>query len=50
MFDAITAGLLRSAPELPGLDPNNLPAILTAHYAELASIRLKGNGEDEGQR
>ena len=42
MFDAETAKILRSAPAMPGLDPNNLPAILTRHYAELASIRLRG--------
>lgn len=47
MFDAATATLLRSAPELPGLDPDELPAILTTHYAELASIRLRGAGADE---
>lgn len=42
MFDAATASLLRSAPELPGLDPDELPAILTRHYAELASTRIRG--------
>ncbi|KCZ93529.1 DEAD/DEAH box helicase [Hyphomonas johnsonii] len=47
MFDAATASLLRSAPELPGLDPDELPAILTAHYAELASIRLRGGEAQE---
>lgn len=50
MFDAATASLLRSAPELPGLDPETLPAVLTTHYAQLASIRLRGSGgeaEDE---
>ncbi|MCG6560729.1 DEAD/DEAH box helicase [Ruegeria sp. 1NDH52C] len=49
MFDAQTAALLRSAPELPGLDPQNLPALLTFHYANLASYRLSGiesAGED----
>lgn len=45
MFDAATASLLRSAPELPGLDPNELPAILTTHYAELASMRLRGDDD-----
>lgn len=47
MFDAATANLLRSAPELPGLDPETLPAVLTTHYAQLASIRLRGSGGDE---
>lgn len=46
MFDAETARILRSAPELPGLDPDALPAILTRHYAELASIRLRGVTDD----
>lgn len=46
MFDAATAELLRSAQQLPGLDPNDLPAILTAQYAELASMRLRGGSED----
>lgn len=42
MFDAVTAQLLRTAPELPGLNPNDLPALLTSHYASLASARLRG--------
>lgn len=42
MFDAQTAALLRSAPKLPGLDPQSLPALLTFHYANLASYRLGG--------
>lgn len=46
MFDAETARILRSAPAMPGLDPENLPAILTRHYAELASIRLRGVTDD----
>lgn len=46
MFDAETARILRSAPAMPGLDPDNLPAILTRHYAELASIRLRGVTDD----
>lgn len=49
MFDAATANLLRSAPELPGLDPDALPAILTTHYAELASMRLRGGEAEEDQ-
>jgi len=49
MFDADTASLLRSAPELPGLDPNELPAILTTHYAQLASMRLRSGEEEEVQ-
>lgn len=46
MFDAETARILRSAPAMPGLDPESLPAILTRHYAELASIRLRGVTDD----
>lgn len=42
MFDAETAALLRSAPAVPGLDPANLPALLTEHYARLAAARLGG--------
>ena len=45
MFDPETAKLLRSAPELPGLNPEELPARLTRHYARLASIRLMGSTE-----
>ena len=40
MFDADTASLLRSAPAVPDLDPNDIPALLTAAYARLASSRL----------
>ena len=46
MFDATTAALLRSAPAMPGLDPGNIPALLTAQYANLAAARLRG--DDEG--
>ncbi len=42
MFDSVTANLLRSAPSLPGLHPDSLPSILTFHYAELVSRRLRG--------
>lgn len=42
MFDPATAALLRSAPVLPGLDPNDIPQLLTSHYAELVSARLRG--------
>lgn len=42
MFDAQTAALLRSAPEVPGFDPELLPAFLTYQYANLASYRLGG--------
>ncbi|MCC8978561.1 DEAD/DEAH box helicase [Bradyrhizobium acaciae] len=44
MFDAATAQLLRSAPPVPGLDPENIPALLTMHYANLVSARLSAAG------
>lgn len=47
MFDAQTAELLRSAPALPGLNPQNLPALLTWHYTKLASYRLGGFDADD---
>lgn len=43
MFDAATAHLLQSAPALPRLDPQVIPALLTRHYANLVSARLRGN-------
>jgi superfamily II DNA/RNA helicase len=45
MFDPATAQLLRSAPPVPGLDPQNIPALLTRHYANLVSARLSGTGD-----
>jgi hypothetical protein len=47
MFDPVTAQLLRSAPELPGLDPDSIPQLLTMHYAELASARLTSTSGGE---
>ncbi|MRG73923.1 DEAD/DEAH box helicase [Alphaproteobacteria bacterium HT1-32] len=41
MFDPVTAEFLRSAPALPGLDPDELPQLLTAQYAEFAARRLR---------
>ena len=46
MFDAITSNLLRSAPSLPELDSNQIPQLLTRHYADLVSARLRGVDED----
>lgn len=40
MFDAKTAELLQSAPEVPGLNPDELPAILTNCYINLVSARI----------
>ena len=47
MFDAATAALLRSAPEVPGLDPADIPALLTGEFASLVSERLRGRVEGE---
>ncbi|MEK3985084.1 hypothetical protein MHB77_17070 [Paenibacillus sp. FSL K6-3166] len=41
MFDARTSMLLSEAPSLPDLDAHTLPSLLTRHYAELVSTRLK---------
>ncbi|RWL47624.1 MAG: DEAD/DEAH box helicase [Mesorhizobium sp.] len=46
MFDPRTSQLLRSAPSLPDLDANQIPQLLTRHYAELVSARLKGENEE----
>ncbi|MES0009294.1 DEAD/DEAH box helicase [Mesorhizobium sp. M0062] len=46
MFDVRTSQLLRSAPSLPELDANQIPQLLTRHYAELVSARLKGENDD----
>jgi hypothetical protein len=46
VFDPVTSSLLRSAPALPELDPQDLPQMLTRHYARLVSGRLRGVGED----
>ena len=43
MFDSVTAALLRSAPALPGLSPDDLPSLFTLHYTELVSVRLRGD-------
>jgi hypothetical protein len=42
MFDATTAALLRSAPAMPSLNPELIPAFFTAQYANLAAARLRG--------
>lgn len=42
MFDPETASLLRSAPEFPGLAPEELPQLLTSHYAQIVAMRLGG--------
>ena len=48
MFDSVSAGLLMAAPALPGLDPTELPGMLTAHYARLVARRVRGvDGAEE---
>lgn len=42
MFDQQSANLLQSAPELPGILPEDLPRQLTAIYTELVTNRLNG--------
>jgi hypothetical protein len=49
MFDANTAQLLRSAPGVPGLNPQDIPALLTRHYANLVSARLRGSVDASGR-
>lgn len=41
MFDPVTAEIMRTAPALPGLNPADLPQLLTAQYAELAARRMR---------
>lgn len=46
MFDPVTAAFLRTAPALPGLNPEELPQILTERFAYLVARRLR-QAEDE---
>ncbi len=41
MFDDPTSELIRSAPELSGIDPSSLPKALTKVYAEIVAVRLR---------
>lgn len=47
MFDRVTAELLQSAPPVDGLNPNDIPSLLTEHYARLVSERLRGAVDSE---
>ncbi|PJI53111.1 hypothetical protein CTI14_32945, partial [Methylobacterium radiotolerans] len=47
MFDANSAQLLEAAPAVPGLDPGELPQLLTRHYALLVARRLRNTQEEE---
>jgi len=40
MYDESTSSLIRSAPELPGLDLDNLPDQLSNAFAEIVSARI----------
>lgn len=44
MFDPISAAFLRTAPALPGLNPEELPQIMTERFAELVAHRLRHAG------
>lgn len=43
MFDVVTANMLRSAPAVPGLNPDDIPGLLTRHYASLVAFRMRGS-------
>lgn len=47
MFDSASSDLLRSAPSIGALDAKSLPQLLTRHYAELVSARLRGRVQSE---
>tara|TARA_R110000751_G_scaffold307906_2_gene434724 strand:+ start:8310 stop:11498 length:3189 start_codon:yes stop_codon:yes gene_type:complete len=49
MYDPETATLLRAAPELPDLDPTDLPRLLTNHYARIISYRLSDEEHEADQ-
>ena len=49
MFDVQTAKLLEAAPAVPGLDPAQLPQLLTRHYAQLVARRLRGSQRDDDE-
>lgn len=42
MFDLLSAQFLQQAPALEGIDPEDLPRILTRSYTQLVSLRLRG--------
>ncbi|MBB4128682.1 superfamily II DNA/RNA helicase [Xanthomonas translucens] len=41
MFDSATVALIRSAPDLEGLDLDVLPSVLTAAYAKIVTARVR---------
>ena len=46
MFDESSRRLLRSAPDLPGLNAETLDELLTAAHIELATIRSSPSDQD----
>ncbi|MDZ7937818.1 MAG: DEAD/DEAH box helicase [Rhodoferax sp.] len=48
MFDDPTSELIRSAPELSGLNPSSLPKALTKTYAEIVAVRLRLRNAADG--
>ena len=47
MYDATTAGLIRSAPDLPDLDREGLPDLLSRYYAEIVAARVRVREADD---
>lgn len=41
MYDSVTIGLMTGAPPLEGLDPAELPKMLTKAYAEIVAARIR---------
>ena len=50
MFDESSLRLIRTAPNLPGLEAEMLGELLTEAHIELATIRIEILGEDEVRR
>ena len=46
MYDETTARLIRSTPDLPDLDRETLPELLSRYYAEIVAARVRVR-EDE---
>ena len=47
MYDSTTAGLIRNAPPLRGLDRNALPDRFTESFAQIAAVRMSLRAGDE---
>lgn len=50
MFDPVTAALLRSAPAVEGINPEDLPGRLAGDFAYLAASRLRANLQRGGEQ